>query len=86
MLAQNVTNQGDVIVANEGVWHRRLGTPEVEEHEQVGQLASATTHGFRARSVQLYWRETLAQHFPTPTGQFAEVHCGTCGGCVPLQN
>ena len=88
-LLATLVHDGDVIVANEGLHHRALHqSTAASEMAAVGDLARGVD-ALRGRRVTLLWRETTAQHFDTPTGQYKPTGCvfgRKCGTCRPLVN
>lgn len=86
-----LVHDGDVIIANEGLWHRALRhehSTAASEVAAVRDLARGVD-ALRGRRVELLWRETTAQHFETPTGQHKPSGCANgrgCGTCRPVLN
>ena len=96
LASSGVLTPADIVVANEGLWHRALSSASAERTElaRVSMFASndSCVHSLRKASVPLLWRETSAQHFArSPTGQYnalckAAKTRSACGGCGPIQN
>ena len=59
---------GDVLIINEGVHFR--GVRSDAELYRIQQCISTIPWNHTASGVHLLWRETLAQHFNTPSGVF----------------
>jgi len=78
--------QGDIIVANEGVWwrtSRRQGELDVEEIAAEALDAEAL-RALAVRGVMVLWRETAAQHFPTENGTYGTWYAGG-KHCMPIE-
>ena len=82
-----VIRAGDVALANEGAWRRAFGQNAELELERAQQFV-APAKAAMARGATVVWRETLVQHFDTPTGQH-KTTCNEhklCERCVPVRH
>jgi len=59
---------GDVLVINEGVWFRNRLERESEHLQEISRVEALKVGNLQKRGVRVFWRETLATHFPTPHG------------------
>lgn len=65
--SRNALTPGSLIIANEGIWWR--GTQRgVDEEARIKDFNVDDIVG--DRRVKVFWRETLAQHFPSEDGTF----------------
>ena len=63
--------RGDIVIANEGLWHRGQGrSGEVEEEVRLVRELGLGLAALHAKGAALLWRETTAQHFSTLSGQY----------------
>lgn len=60
-------SKGDILVINEGIWWRGTGRG-IDEKSRVSALDLRGLE--QNRGVKVFWRETLAQHFPTRNGSY----------------
>lgn len=59
---------GQVVIVNSGAWYSDVVQLEQDisnESSMLSRLLSLSS----AKGVRIVWRESFAQHFPTPTGQ-----------------
>lgn len=80
----------DVVVANEGLWHRALHSEDVQGERAQVQALIPLMHAMQRRGAVPLWRETTAQHFATPSGQYTPTGCKgaaeECGSsCRPIR-
>lgn len=81
---ERALSSGSIIIANEGIWWRGT-TRGVNEKERVESLD--VSHIETDRGIKVFWRETLAQHFPSADGSFHSSEWYSTGGrCAPIQD
>ncbi len=83
-----------VVVLNMGLHY--IDNPEKSfaraDYQAQMTMALRYLHGFAARqpakNIQIFWRETTAQHFPTPNGYWPGVRYSNDMklGCVPIKD
>ena len=78
--------RGDVLLINEGVWWRAKSRSLEVELSHLVPFTSEFVARFRAKGVRLVWRETLAQHFRSDTGQWSNWYQRTKLSCLPVKN
>ena len=61
---------GDVVVVNEGLWHRALARTNTSRELSNARAAVLPMREMLRIGVLAFWRETTAQHFNTRTGQY----------------
>ena len=70
-----VLSAGDVVVVNEGLWHRALAHTNISREVSHASAAVLPMREMLRIGVLALWRETTAQHFNTPTGQYKPTGC-----------
>ena len=66
---------GDVVVVNEGLWHRALARTNTSRELSNARAAVLPMREMLRIGVLAFWRETTAQHFNTRTGQYKPTGC-----------
>ena len=75
LLSAGVLSRGDLVVANEGLWHRALHREGWSGELQHLRAMQRPLCEMQRRGVVPLWRETTAQHFGTPSGQYWPTGC-----------
>ena len=66
---------GDVVVVNEGLWHRALAHTNISREVFHARATVPPMRAMLRIGVLALWRETTAQHFHTPTRQYVPTGC-----------
>jgi len=76
----------DAIFVNEGVWFR--GSRGDRELDYIKAIKRDVVEDLRARGVNVFWVETMAQHFATPFGTYKGgwYFKGNIRSCVPISD
>ena len=70
-----ILTAGDVVVVNEGLWHRALAHTNTSRELSNARAAVLPMREMLRIGVLAFWRETTAQHFNTRTGQYKPTGC-----------
>lgn len=73
---------GDVVVANQGIWGRRGGKGNIEREYGFADLEVGRQQD---QGIKFFWRETLAQQYPTRDGTSGDKWFSEAGDCAPIQ-
>lgn len=84
--SRNVFTPGSIIIANEGNWWRGVSRG-IDEKDRVKDFNVKDVEN--NRRIKVFWRETLAQHFPSRDGTFASKdswYDNEHTSCVPVED